>query len=129
MKSLMRTLAILIILMFVSCDDSNDNIDFNEADKLIGAWINPITIDTDLKFERANSLKENQYGIAFYSENQYVERSSGWCGTPPITFFDTKGVWLKKESTIDISTDNGLMNVKWKIKLVDDNYLIIERLN
>lgn len=131
MKTLIKTVFFLLIASFIGCEDDNESITINESEKLIGYWINPKYHDAELKLERAGSLKKNEYGIAFLAASECIERSSGWCGTPPLTFFDYQGTWIKNGSIIIITMDsgiNGLEEIKWEIKTLTDNYLIIERL-
>ncbi len=131
MKTIIKTVFFLLIVTFIGCEDDIEPITINQSNKLIGYWINPVYIESELKLERAKSLKENGYGIAFLEESNCIERSSGWCGTPPITFFDFQGTWTKNDAIIIITIDNGIIGleeIKWKIKTLNDNYLIIERL-
>lgn len=131
MKTIVKTALFLLMVTFIGCEDDNETITINESDLLIGSWVNPVSNDSELKFERAGSLKENEYGIAFLAESKCVERSSGWCGTPPLTFFDYQGTWTKNDAIIIITIGsgiNGLEEIKWEIKTLNDKYLIIERL-
>lgn len=98
---------------------------------LIGYWINPVYTDSVTTFERANRFKDDAYGVAFLTENISLERSSGWCGTPPLIFADFQGKWKKNDSIITITIDNGMAGVvdnHWKIKTLDEKHLIIERM-
>jgi len=129
MKTIIKSLLFLLIVIHIGCEKDNESIIINESDVLIGFWINPIYNDSELKLERANSLKKNEYGISFLIESKCIERSSGWCGTPPLTFFDFQGTWIKNDSIITIIIDNGingLENINWRIKTLNDKYLIIE---
>jgi hypothetical protein len=131
LKTIIKAVLFLVIVTQIGCEEDSQSIMIDETDLLIGHWINPISNDSELKLTRANSLKDDEYGISFLLENQCVERSSGWCGTPPLTFFDFEGTWTKNESILIMTIDNGmngLEDVKWKIKTLNDNYLIIERL-
>ena len=131
MKTKIRMILFLSILTFIACEDSNEIIPINESDKLIGSWINPIETDNGLKLTRVNDLNKDEYGISFLTNKECIERSSGWCGTPPITFFDFQGTWTRNDMIITISIDNGidgLVDIKWEIKSLNDEYLIIERL-
>ncbi len=130
MKTIIKTFLFLLIVAHIGCESDNDPI-INESDKLIGSWINPVYNDSELKLERANALKKNEYGISFLTKSKFVERSSGWCGTPPITFSDFQGTWTKNESMITITMNNGinsLEDINWRIKTLNDKYLIIERI-
>ncbi|TRX16516.1 hypothetical protein [Flavobacterium franklandianum] len=68
--------------------------------------------------------------MSFLAESQCIERSSGWCGTPPLTFSDLKGSWTKTEAVLIVTINNGigLQNIKWKIKTLDDKTLLMERM-
>jgi hypothetical protein len=131
MKTIFKTFLFLFIITSIGCEEDNETITINESNKLIGHWINPTYNDLELKLTRASSLKKDAYGISFLTENQCVERSSGWCGTPPLTFFDYQGTWTRNDNLITITIDsgiNGLEDLKWQIKTLNDTYLIIERI-
>lgn len=128
MKTSIRIVLFLSLVICFSCNDDNDGITIDESDQLIGSWINPISTDAELKFTRASALKKNTYGISFLQQSVCVERSSGWCGTPPITFFDYEGTWSRKGNIITITIDNGMEAIQWEIKTLNDDYLIIEML-
>lgn len=131
MKRLLKTALFVLIVAFIGCEDDSEPITINESNKLIGYWINPDYTESELKLQRAGSLKENEYGMAFLEGSKHIERSSGWCGTPPITFFDFQGTWTTNDSIIIITIDNGingLEEITWEIKKLDDKYLILERL-
>lgn len=102
----------------------------DESNKLLGHWINPVYAGTEIQLTRANSLKSNEYGISFLAESQCVERSSGWCGTPPLVYSDFKGSWTRTDAVVLVTISNGigLNDIKWSIKTLDDKTLIMERL-
>ncbi|NDP28649.1 MAG: hypothetical protein GZ087_14695 [Flavobacterium sp.] len=128
MKTILKTVLFLLLVTTIGCSKENENIPINESDKLIGHWINPIYTGSELQLSRASSLKADEYGLSFLEKTQCVERSSGWCGTPPITFMDFQGTYTKNDSIIIITIDNGTQNIKWKIKTLNDKTLIMERM-
>jgi hypothetical protein len=131
MKTILKTVLLLLLVTSFGCSQENETIPINESNKLIGHWINPVYSGSELQLTRANSLKNDEYGLSFLEKTQCVERSSGWCGTPPITFFDFKGTWTRTDSVLIMTIDNGLsgmQNIKWLIKTLDNNTLIIERM-
>jgi hypothetical protein len=131
MKKILKTVLLLLLVTSFGCSQENETIPINESNKLIGHWINPVYSGSELQLTRANSLKNDEYGLSFLEKTQCVERSSGWCGTPPITFFDFKGTWTRTDSVLIMTIDNGLsgmQNIKWLIKTLDNNTLIIERM-
>ena len=128
MKAILKTVLLLVLVTTLGCSQENETIPINESNKLIGHWINPIYTGSELQLTRANSLKNGEYGMSFLEKTQCVERSSGWCGTPPLTFTDFKGSWTRTDSNLIITIDNGLgtQNIKWVIKTLDDKTLIME---
>ncbi|MDP3946074.1 MAG: hypothetical protein Q8Q51_09270 [Lutibacter sp.] len=131
MKTIIKTVLFLLIVTSFGCEKDNETITINESDKLIGHWINSVSNDAELKLTRANSLKNDAYGISFLTKSQCIERSSGWCGTPPLTFFDYQGTWTRNDAILIItiaSGINGLEAIQWEIKTLNDKYLIIERI-
>lgn len=127
MKTVYNIFLLLSLMVVTSCE-KDEVLIINESNLLIGSWINPVSTNSELKFERTNSLKINKYGISFLLQNECVERSSGFCGTPPLTYFDTKGTWSQEDQIITLFLDTGLSHITWIIKTLDENYLIIERL-
>ena len=131
MKTLLKTVLFLLLVTTIACEDNNETIPINESNKLLGHWINPVYTGSELQLSRASSLKTDQYGLSFIEKTQCVERSSGWCGTPPLSFMDFKGTWTRTDSVLIITIDNGLsgtQNIKWVIKTLDKKILIMERI-
>ena len=130
MKTILKTVLFLLLVTTIGCSQ-NETIPINESNKLIGYWINPVYTGSELQLTRASSLKSDGYGLSFLEKTQCVERSSGWCGTPPLTFMDFQGTYSKNDSIIVIIIDNGIngtQNIKWVIKALDDKTLILERI-
>jgi hypothetical protein len=127
----MKTLSIFILLFcflnIISCENNSEELIIDENNKLLGSWINPEYNNSEIKFERVDSLKENEYGISFLKGDVFIERSSGWCGTPPLSYFDYQGNWEKDDLIVEIDIDMGLgsNNRVWKIKSINNSYLII----
>ena len=131
MKTLLKTVLFLLLVTTIACEDNNETIPINESNKLLGHWINPVYTGSELQLSRASSLKTDQYGLSFIERAQCVERRSGWCGTPPLSFMDFKGTWTRTDSVLIITIDNGLsgtQNIKWVIKTLDNKTLIMERI-
>jgi hypothetical protein len=58
-----------------------------------GTWVysaeeNGVTI-----YYLAEAFEKNNSGIAFKNDNVYIERSFGWCATPPLAYSNIKGKW------------------------------------
>lgn len=127
MKTLKNILLLCAFFAFMACTE-NENFGVNEDDQLIGYWINPVYNDSTITYEKANSLKENDYGFTIKANQQFEERkNSGWCGTPPISYADYEGTWSYNDSILQIEVEywGGMANYTWKVMMVDQYELII----
>lgn len=120
-------LAFLVCFAIISCkkDESPEK---SKNANLVGNWINPIYIDTLITYERADNLIENQYGMAFNSDNSVIERkNNSWCGTPPIVTSDYAGTWKWNDSIVDISVGywGGTAEYSWEIISLDNQKLVV----
>ena len=129
MKKQIWMIIYLVLIILVACDEMHDPVSENSA-FLVGYWINPVANDTLITYERAPSLKNNDYGFAFRPEQVFIERkNAGWCGTPPISYADLNGTWTRTGSMIIITVGywGGLANYCWKIISLDNHKLTITR--
>lgn len=127
----MKKLILLLIVLFISSCSNNEVLNVELDVDILGVWVNPEYSESTIKFERADKLLENGYGISFEEKNVFVERNSGWCGTPPLSFSNYTGSWSKNDSILKINIDNGfssLQNYTWKIKSLTNKLLIIEKI-
>jgi hypothetical protein len=130
MKVINNMILFLSILILISCD-KNDELSVLDSEDLYGCWINPVINDSLSTYEKANSLKDNDYGLAFKSGHVFIERkNSGWCGTPPISYADFDGTWTQTDSIINITVGfwGGSADYQWKIISIDKKKLKIIRL-
>lgn len=124
MKTLYKTLFFLSFLMIFSCNKKEAEL--TPADPLIGYWINPDYSENQITFEKATDFKENGYGIAFLEEDKVIERSGGWCGTPPITYSNLEGEWDRAGNFIEIVIPHHWMgDIQWEIVSLEDDELTV----
>jgi hypothetical protein len=126
-KSIFKIVMLLSVFTWISCEENNDPV-IDDSDLLIGYWINPVFVDTIVRYERAAGLKENAYSIGFKKDHSYVERKSeGWCGTPPVILKDYLGTWAKHDSLINIDVPywGGMAHYQWKVISLDNSSLTI----
>ena len=119
---------LFLSMIYPSACENDMELKSDEAELLIGHWISPVYIDTLVKYTRAESLNENDFGISFNPGNSLVERqNAGWCGTPPISFANYNGTWSKTGDIIDITVDfwGGKANHLWKVIAIDAKTLTI----
>jgi hypothetical protein len=130
MKTLYNVTLLLSLIILIACEERSESIVIG-SDELLGNWINPVVADTIWTFERAELLKNNDYGFSFKSAQLFVERkNAGWCGTPPISYADFDGSWTANGSVINITVGywGGEAVYQWKIISIDNNHLTIYRL-
>ncbi len=123
----MKTGYTLIIALLLLACQSNTDIDINSENLLIGNWVNPSYENESITFQRAASLKKNAPGVSFQKNSVFIERTSGWCGTPPLTFYDEQGTWETQDSLILITNENFPGNFNWRIISLDNKQLIVKR--
>ncbi|AUP78740.1 hypothetical protein C1H87_08525 [Flavivirga eckloniae] len=113
--------------MNMQCSD-DDSIPVLEPDNLlIGNWIAPSYDNDEITYKRANVLPEEAYGMTFKKNGVFVERSSGWCGTPPLVFFDSEGAWQLDDKLIKIALEYYPNNYAWQIISLTENELVVKR--
>ena len=115
---------LFIAILFFSCQE-NDDIEINPKNLLIGAWRNASYNNNQTTFERIASLPNNAYAISFFEDSSYIEKSSGWCGTPPLSFFTINGTWDQEESIVSIATETPSF-YNWKIISLSETNLVVE---
>jgi len=124
MQTLFKTFLLLIIILLTACNQNEDKL--NPPDPLIGYWINPEYVDDQMTLMKSSNFNENDYGIAFFEDGTLIERSSGLCGTPPITYSDFEGTWTKTNTTIDMTMINQWIDeIQWDIINLEDDKLVV----
>ncbi|MBJ6368362.1 hypothetical protein [Snuella sedimenti] len=115
-----------LALCLFSCQ-SNSDIDIDPENLLIGNWIAPKYENETTIYQRASKLQDNAPGVSFQKNAIFTQRTSGWCGTPPLTFYDETGAWETQESLILITDLNFPGNYNLRIISIDDEQLIVKR--
>ncbi len=133
MRNYIKLLLVLTIT-FSACNQE-DVIPIDPNDMIIGSWIAPEYASNDstysISYKRASALQGNKPGISFLANAVYVNRNSGWCGTPPLSYFDYQGTWSQNKSTISLSMEQYSPDQdkdRWNIVLLDDNNLTLEKI-
>jgi len=96
------------IMLFFSCQGSYEPIgDQINSNIPYGIWVYAGKVEDLRIYCSANKFESDKPGIAFENENVFIERTSGWCGTPPITYFNLKGSWDEvDENNLKITCPN-----------------------
>ncbi|GAA3572070.1 hypothetical protein [Snuella lapsa] len=123
----MKILYPLTVVLFLFSCQSNPDIDIDQENLLIGNWVNPKYENETTIYQRASNLQDNAPGISFQKKAVFTQRTSGWCGTPPLSFYDEKGKWETQESLILITNLNFPGNYNLRIISIDNDQLIVKR--
>lgn len=121
---------ILAVFVFTACDKDDEKND-GDSSTIVGYWVYQEVNDSIMTYKRVDRLKDNDYGFAFNSNHVFIERkNSGWCGTPPVSYADYEGTWVKTDSIVHITVGywGGSLDYKWKVISVDNKELTIVRL-
>lgn len=116
---------LFFLTILFSCQENEIIIDSDNL--LIGNWLEPVYDGETTTFKRGNSLPSESYGISFTQDGDFIERTSGWCGTPPLTFFNIEGIFELENTLISISTQNYPTNYAWRILSLTENELVVKR--
>lgn len=99
---------------------------------ILGNWSNSNYNDKtgETTLERMKILPKGKYGMMFNKKNIFVERSSGWCATPPLTFNNEKGTWQLKGDTLIIKRQQGhyMGNNTFLIKKLSKKQLVLKKI-
>ena len=125
----MRKIAIVLVtvLGLISCSENN-NLVVDPDNLLVGHWSKAEYKNEELILTRVGRLPDKEYGVSFVENGKFVERTSGWCGTPPLSFFNIDGTWnISDETLIEVSTQSYLGNFNWRIQSLTNKKLVIKR--
>ncbi len=95
-------------MVFFSCTSSSEpeNHQF-EAVVPLGTWVYSGNDDSLSIYYSASQFEQDKPGIAFEKEYIFIERTTGWCGTPPLTYSNVEGKWeVFDNNTMKITCSN-----------------------
>ena len=117
----------LFAALFLSCEDNDTAMILDSDNLLIGNWIEPVYNNETQTYKRGNSLPNEANGISFKRNNEFIERTSGWCGTPPLSFFNIEGSFQLENTLISISTQNYYQPYySWRIISLTEQELVLK---
>jgi hypothetical protein len=105
---------VITIIILISCKTSSEPKYYQfEGNIPYGTWVYVGNDDSISIYYLTNQFEEDKPGFAIEEENVFIERTSGWCATPPLTFFNVEGKWeVFDDNTLKIISSN------W----IDENY-------
>lgn len=124
----MKTKNILLIIFLALLTFSCENTEVIDKDNLLlGNWVQPIYDGDITTYKRGNTLPNKNNGIAFKQNGDFIERTSGWCGTPPLSYFNVEGSFSLDESLINITTQSYPSFYGWRILELTEEKLVVKR--
>jgi hypothetical protein len=120
----MKKLSVLLFLVILFSCEENEQIIEN---LFIGNWSHAIYNAETTTFTRVKSLQNEDYGISFKENGNFIEHTSGWCGTPPLTFFNIEGTYQLENTLIRISTQSYPTTYAWRILSLTATELVVKR--
>ncbi|CAL2102269.1 conserved protein of unknown function [Tenacibaculum sp. 190130A14a] len=119
--------AVLVLtICFISCEKNNE-VDIDQTNLLIGSWSDAVYDNETIVFKRVKELPQEDYGVSFKNTGLFIERSSGFCGTPPLVFFNSEGKWTSANETIYVEVESFVGKFNWKILKLTQKELIVQR--
>jgi len=113
-----------LALLSYSCEENSMNI--NDDNLLLGSWIEPKYEGERITFKRSNKLLDKSYGITFIQNGSFTEKTSGFCGTPPLSFFNIEGTFALDNNLISISNEGYTSSYIWTILELTENKLVVK---
>ncbi len=117
---------VFFITLFFACEHNKELV-VDSDNLLLGNWVLPVYDEGKTTFTRNNSLPDQGYGITFKQNGSLVERTSGFCGTPPLSFFNVEGSFTLEDNLISIATQGFPSFYAWRILELTENKLVVKR--
>lgn len=115
---------LLFSVLLFSCENNEISIDADNL--LLGFWSSPIYEGETITFKRTNSFPKEAYAISFTKNGNFIEHTSGWCGTPPLSFFTIDGTYQLENELIHIATQSYPTNYSWRIVSLSEENLVVK---
>lgn len=121
-------LPVFFLILLFSCE-INEEPTIDADNLLLGNWTNA-TYNAEKEtttFFRVAKVPTEKYAISFKADNSFLERTSGFCGTPPLSFFNNSGNFSLQENIIIVNVNNYPNVYAWRIIQITDTELVVKR--
>ena len=119
---------LVVILFFSSCEE-NKIPTTNTHNLLIGIWSNGIYNQKEetITYRRISDFPQEKYAMAFYEDNSFIEKTSGWCTTAPLCFFNVIGNYSLQNNMVSIRVNNDSNTYALQILSLSETALTVKR--
>ena len=124
-KNILFIVALLFAGLLLGCSEKYD-----PANPIVGIWVldkyESIENKSLISFHRASQFEKDKPGYGFKANGMLINRqNAGWCGTPPITYNETKGSWDMAQNKLTINGIfwGGTFNATYEIHLLNGTQL------
>ncbi|MGG8495989.1 hypothetical protein ACQY1Q_06210 [Tenacibaculum sp. TC6] len=118
-------LILLTVLALTSCQ-KNEEIELDAENLLKGNWSEAVYENETITFNRVSELPNNAYGVSFKNNHLFTQKTSGWCGTPPLGFYNEEGIYKNDNSLIHVTINGGFYNFDWRIISLTKEKLVVK---
>jgi hypothetical protein len=92
-------------LLLFSCSTSSEPLIIENVP--LGIWVYSKNIDNISIYYSAVQFETDKPGIALEDKYIFIDRTSGWCATPPLFYSNIEGKWsIYNKNTLKISCPN-----------------------
>ncbi len=97
-----------------------DNQYHHSLNRLYQTWVQSGYQGNITIFEPSRQLDSRKSGFVIKPDGRFLERkNAGWCGTPPITYKDYQGHWIKlSDSLLEITVGYWGGTTSYQMKIV-----------
>jgi hypothetical protein len=124
MKKILTIITTLCLITSCVLNDE-DNVNFDPQNILTGNWSYVNSEKGETIFERKTTLPENNYGISFDINGKVIERTAGWCGTPPLEYIDIEGTYQFDKNLIKVYLEGFPSGYIWRIESLTNQKLVV----
>lgn len=124
MKNLI-VLTVGLLLAFASCEKKVNEPIKTLDELLMSKWSYTNHQNGLYTYERVEEFKQDRHGFAFEKAPKLINWTSGWCGTPPLHFFEEIGTYQLNETILELTSWYG---IKYKILQCNENHLVLQEI-
>lgn len=126
MKKILFAISVIICFMNMKCSD--ENIEEASDNLLVGTWVESTYDNGKIIYKKSESIPDEDYSLTFKANGELILRSSGWCGTPPLIFYNQEGSWQLENNIVSIWYEDFYpASTSWGIVSLTNDELVLER--